>query len=232
MNLTCDHQGAAPANRFSEPVFVILAYLFAQFSVLSMTERFPGDHPLLVATIFSTLSAAFAAVLAGAWLDRTNGGRFVGRKRLSGVQLAICICSGLLTSIAVYLLVLAFPSYVSTNPLLAKAFQDKGPAILLGWIATLLVIAPIGEEMVFRGAIQGYLSSRIGTGVAIITSAFLFLLLHLPQLDGYWPAMLAILGLGLVAGIARARTGSLLGAIAVHIAYNSVVMAFVLGGRS
>lgn len=232
MNSTSGRQHAAPANRFSEPLFVFLAYLLAQFSVLSMSEHFPGDHPLLVATISSTLSAALAAVLAGAWIDRANGGRFVGRARLSSMQVAMCICGGALASLAIHPIVLAVPYVGPVNPMLAKAFLDKGPAILLGWMTGILIAAPIGEEMVFRGAIQGYLSRRIGTGAAIVAAASAFLLIHLPQLDGYWPAMLGILGLGIVAGIARAWTGSLLGAVLVHVAYNSVTMAFVLFGRS
>jgi membrane protease YdiL (CAAX protease family) len=228
MNSTRPSQDTALTNRFSEPVFVVLAYLLAQFSVLSMGEHFPGEHPFLVASIVSAFCASIAAVLAGAWVDRSNGGHFIGRMRPFGVQFAMCIFGGAGYSIFVYFIVSAFPYVGPENPMLAQAFLDKGPGIFLGWMANLLFVGPIGEEMVFRGAIQGYLSGRIGTGFAIVMSALLFLLLHVPQLDGYWPAMVAILGLGLVAGIARVRTGSLLGAIAVHIAYNSVVMAFVL----
>ena len=142
-----------------------------------------------------------------------------------------CVCSAIVAAIAPGFLMMAVPHTGPVNPMLAQAFMGKGSLILLGWMMTTVFMAPIGEEMVFRGAIQGYLSGRIGTGFAIAVSALLFLLVHLPQLDGYWPAMLAILGLGIVAGIARARTGSLLGAIAVHISYNSVVMAFVLANR-
>lgn len=232
MDSMLGHQNGVRDLRLSEPVFVFLAYLLAQFSILAISDHFPGDHPLLVATIFSTFSAACAAVLAGTWIDRTNGGLVLGKKRLSSVQLAICVGGGILTCLAVYPLLVAFPSSGPADPLLAKAFLDKGPAILLAWMASMLVVGPIGEEMVFRGALLGYLSTRIGTTAAIVVAALLFLLIHLPQLNGYWPAMLAILGLGIAAGAARAKTGSLLGAIVVHIAYNSVVMAFVLAGRS
>lgn len=231
MNMTFARRGDV-ANRISEPVFVLLAYFLAQFSVLSMSEHFPGEHPILAAAIVSTFSAGCAAVLAGIWIDRVNGGHFIGRARPSGAQLAACVCGGILASFAIYPIVLAVPDVGPVNPMLAKAFLDKGPAILLGWMTGILIAAPIGEEMVFRGAIQGYLSRRIGTGAAIVAAASAFLLIHLPQLDGYWPAMLGILGLGIVAGIARAWTGSLLGAVLVHVAYNSVTMAFVLFGRS
>jgi len=116
--------------------------------------------------------------------------------------------------------------------MLAKAFLNKGPAILLAWMAGILIVAPAGEEMVFRGAIHSYLSARIGSRTAIFVAALLFVLIHVPQLDGYWPAMLGIFGLGVVAGVARELTGSLLGAVLVHVAYNSVTMASVLAGRS
>jgi membrane protease YdiL (CAAX protease family) len=213
-------------------VFVFLVYLFGKFSVLSMTDRLPVEHPLLVATIIATFGGACAAVLAGTWVNRRNGGLLIGRMRLAAIQWAYCVGGGVLTLLAACTLVIWAPEPSSTNPLFAKAFLDKGPAILMWWMATLLVAAPIGEEMVFRGAFQGYLARRIGTGAAIIVAALLFLIVHLPQLDGYWPAMVSILGLGIAAGIARAKTGSLMGAIAVHISYNSAVMAFVLAGRA
>lgn len=186
----------------------------------------------MAATLFATFSAAIAAVAAGTWVDRSSAGRFIGVRRISGTAFVGCVCSAIVAAVVPGFVMMAVPHIGPINPLLAQAFIGKGPLLLLGWMATILLVAPVGEEMVFRGAIQGYLSSRIGTGVAIVMSALLFLLLHLPQLDGYWPAMLAILGLGLTAGIARARTGSLLGSITVHIAYNSVVMAFVLTGHS
>jgi membrane protease YdiL (CAAX protease family) len=231
MKSACTFQDAPLTNRFSEPVFVFLAYLLAKFSVLSMTDPFPVDRRFLVVAIFSTFSAAVGAVLAGIWVNRGNGGLIIGRVRLTGAQLAMCIGGGILIALAAYPLATLVPPSGPANPLLAKAFLDKGPAILLAWSASLIIGAPIGEEMVFRGAIQGYLSRRIRTPIAIVGAALLFLLIHVPQLDGYWPAMVAIFGLGIVAGTARVRTGSLLGAMVVHAAYNSVTLAFVLFGR-
>ena len=218
-------------NRASEPVFVFLAYLFAQFVVLSAGEHFPGDNPLLVAAIFSTFSAALGAVAAGLWIDRANGHQFVGRINPRIDQLMACVGAGFAAGLVVYFLTSVFPNAGSADPMLAKAFLDKGPAILLGWMVTILVVAPIGEEMVFRGAIQGHLARRVGSSASVVVSALLFLLIHMPQLGGYWPAMLAIFGLGVTAGIARVKTRSLLGAIVTHVSYNSVMMIFVITGN-
>ncbi len=231
MNSTFRHRDVVFANRLSEPVFVILAYLLAQFSILSISEYFPGDHPILIASISSIFGASIAAILAGTWIDRSNGGRFIGRTKLSGAQFAMCVCGGVVASVVAHTIVLAFPDVGPANPMLAKAFLNKGPAILLAWMASILIVAPVGEEMVFRGAIYGYLSARIGSRIAIFVAALLFVLIHVPQLDGYWPAMLGIFGLGIVAGVAREWTGSLLGAVLVHVAYNSVTMVSVIAGR-
>lgn len=231
MSSNSDMRDVALTGRHSEPVFVFMAYLFGQFLVLSLSGHFPGEHPLLVASITSTLAAAAAAVLAGSWIDRHNGGKFIGKKNIPLAQYVICLLAGATIVAIVYFLVLAVPDDKPANPMMAKAFLDKGPAILFPWIASVVVAAPIGEEMVFRGAVQGHLAQRFGSAAAVAVGALLFVLLHVGQLDGYWPTMLGLLILGISAGAARIWTGSLTGAILVHVAYNSVMMAAVLAAK-
>ena len=217
-------------GRWSEAVFVLLAFLLAQSLVLAMTDYFPGKDRLLVATNASVLCACIAAMAAAAWMDRLNGGRYLGAKRISLPALMACTASGVATSLAVWLLVKAFPAD-GTAPPMTLRFLEGGPEILAWWVVGTLVLAPIGEEVVFRGAIQSHLAPRVGVAGAIVIGALCFLLPHLPQLDGYWPAAVAIFALGCVAGVARVRTGSICGSMVVHASYNAVVMAFVLGTR-
>lgn len=217
-------------GRWSEAALVLLAFVLAQFFVLAMTDYFPGEYRLSVATNASLLCACVAATSAACWLDRSNGGRYLGGKGISPAAMMACATSGVATAMAAWLLVKAIPSESAAHPMTLE-FLDGGPGVLASWIAGTLVLAPIGEEVVFRGAIQNHLAPRVGVAWAIVIAALGFLVLHLPQLGGYWPAAAAIFALGCVAGVARVRTDSICGSIVVHGSYNAVVMAFVLHAR-
>jgi len=63
--------------------------------------------------------------------------------------------------------------------------------------------------------------------ISIAVTALLFALAHLPQLNSEISAFFAILGLGLIFGIARQRTGSILPPIIFHATYN--LMYIIIG---
>jgi membrane protease YdiL (CAAX protease family) len=97
-----------------------------------------------------------------------------------------------------------------------------------------LLIAPLFEEILFRGFFLGALqSSGVGFWTANVIVALMFLGIHLP---GWYfmaspsltqgAAILGILLVGLGAGFARARSGSLSGSIAFHVV-NNLYSAFL-----
>lgn len=216
--------------RWSEPFLVFLVFFLAQVATLSMAELFPGDNRLLIATIASGFCASISATVAVLWIDRRHGRRYLGGMHVSKRQMVSSIAAGALTSLAAWLLVEAFPAD-KPLPSLVGGFVENGPAIMSWWVLGLLVVAPVGEEAVFRGAVQGYVSSRLGKPFGIVIGALCFMVVHLPQLHGYWPAAVAIFAMGCVAGVARAWSGTIYASILVHAAYNTVAMAFVLAAR-
>jgi uncharacterized protein len=84
------------------------------------------------------------------------------------------------------------------------------------------LLAPIGEELLFRGALFGWLRGRAGAWPTILVSAALFGATHI--LPILMPVGFA-LGLGL--GWVRERTGSVLPGIFFHIAHNTALFAIV-----
>lgn len=92
------------------------------------------------------------------------------------------------------------------------AYASASPMWLL-WIA-LLVGAPLFEETFFRGFLfKGLASSRLGIAGAIVITAATWALIHL-QYEAYEMAVIFVMGLLL--GLARARTGSLFVPVAAH----------------
>jgi len=91
-------------------------------------------------------------------------------------------------------------------------------------VVSLVIIAPIVEEIVFRGLLFGALAKNLGIlGSAVIT-ALLFGAIHGDMI--LFPTLVAI---GFVAAVAYAATGNLWVAIVLHAANNALGAAFVVG---
>ncbi|MBU1936809.1 CPBP family intramembrane metalloprotease [bacterium] len=119
---------------------------------------------------------------------------------------------------------------------------DFGDMTLFETIIKVWLLASIGEEIVFRGLILTYLSSRIYTSFSLfririthatVLAAIFFSLAHFMLLTkgagaaqmAFIAAMTFILGLG--AGYFREKTGSLVPAIIMHVLFN--VFGHIMG---
>lgn len=81
------------------------------------------------------------------------------------------------------------------------------------------ICAPLAEEVMMRGFLfRGLAASRGGNASAILVTTALFTLMHLGQYE--WLDLAQIGMVGLLLGLGRARTHSLLAPLAMHIALN------------
>ena len=101
-------------------------------------------------------------------------------------------------------------------------------AVFLG--VTAVAVAPLVEEVVFRGFIFPVLERRWGWVAAVLLTALMFTSLHVTQLWGSWMAVSLILLVGLVLSLVRALTGALLPAFLLHLAYNATLCLLSLIG--
>ena len=89
---------------------------------------------------------------------------------------------------------------------------------------TISVIAPVLEEVMFRGAIQGYIIRKTGSpALAIITASLVFGIFHINPVQVVFATLL-----GLVLGWMYYRTGSLLSVIVGHVLNNSIATFMML----
>lgn len=104
--------------------------------------------------------------------------------------------------------------------LFAKLFEsDFG---IWGGILRVVVLAPVVEELIFRGVIFSGFQRIYPSFLAIFFSALLFALFHLNP----WQLLPTFL-LGLLLGYVRLRSGSLLAAILTHALHNGMVFLSV-----
>ncbi len=99
-----------------------------------------------------------------------------------------------------------------------SVYQSAGSLPLL-WI-TICVLAPISEELFFRGFFyKGLSRSRLGVAGAIVVTSLCWAIIHV-QYDAFIIATIFVYGLAL--GTARAKTRSVIPAILMHVTINIV----------
>lgn len=117
-----------------------------------------------------------------------------------------------------------------------------GPGANLDWIARTLAtatpltlalavlviggLAPVGEELFFRGFMLTRLRQVWRAGPAIVVTALAFGLIH-----GEWVHGLLATGIGLYLGLVTVRSGSVIAAVICHVANNtaSVLLSVAIG---
>jgi membrane protease YdiL (CAAX protease family) len=137
------------------------------------------------------------------------------------------LLAGLLVGVGMTLL--TYPLY-RLLPLLApemardtvRLYVRLGPLSLSSLV---LVPAVVGEEIVWRGVVQGALVRRFGTPTAILLGAVVYAVAQSPV--GSPVLVLAALVCALAWGTLAARTNTLIAPIVAHLLWSEVVLLFV-----
>ena len=183
-----------------------------------------AEHPRLggAATLATVVLTQMAFVGAGWWWADRQGLVLVDDL----VPDATAVAVGIAMAVALYVGILASRSILpgvwrDLDALVRKIFVESG--LPLNWPAILLLgtAAGIGEEILFRGALQGWLALEFPTVAAIVLPSIAFALLH-PYSRAYIAYAFVV---GCLLGTLYAATGSLLSAIIAHGLYDVLALA-------
>lgn len=142
-----------------------------------------------------------------------------------------------LSTLAIALPVLALTSYcwnlvlhlaglpLAPQDLLGVFGNVTSPWLLVAMLFVACVLAPINEELLFRGAIFRFCRQRFGRGTALVISASLFGLMH-----GNWASFLPLAVLGMILALAYERTGDIRVSMLAHGLFNLNTLAILLTG--
>jgi len=177
-----------------------------------------GPSRWIVATL--VIQAAFAAI---ALLYLRGGGilRIGPFGNLPWTLLGTAGLTFLLHGLAEPLLRL-FPESRPAVEHLASDVRDLRPEIAWPLIA---LLAPIGEELIFRGAALRAFRSSYGTAAALALTTLIFAAIHVEP-----PRILMVSILGLWFGILAVRSGAPALSIAAHAVNNAIILALVRSG--
>lgn len=92
-----------------------------------------------------------------------------------------------------------------------------------------ILIAPLFEELLFRGFLYPVLARRLGLPPSVLLTAIAFTFIHVPQLRYNWGPVLVIFLVGLALTSVRAVKKSVACTVLMHMAYNATifVVAFI-----
>ena len=192
---------------------------------------FDGEDPVILSIIGDTWF--YGSIILWGWWQisrhRISLRRLVGRFPRSFPWHSILGIVGLqlLFSLAIFFLIYIpisykLPEFVQELlqvPFFLSEDDTSHPGLYNGWlIFVIVVVAPVVEELLFRGIIFTRWAHKWGVKRAIIFSSLLFGVLHL---DGTLDAFV----FGVVMAILYLRTRTLLVPIACHMLNNAVAVA-------
>lgn len=203
-------------------VWVLAAGTLGAVTALGARSLGAADTtPIVVAEVYTLLIGALAVAI------RPNTARALGlvRYRPADIALAACVCAGAYIITAALQTTIGPWPWSSTVAVLKAVGSDDGrlatagPAVTAVIIVRSCVLAPLAEEVFFRGALYAWLRQRLSARSAIPISAAAFALIH-----WYPPILPLAFALGLGFGWVRERSGSTVPTIVVHALHNAVLI--------
>lgn len=220
-----------PAWVFSGFVLAQIILVGGLLSAKSLNISFPSSDDV----IFNTVSAAIIYVLSLTiviglpWLlkKRRTSRADLGLTRLPSWMDILLSPAGFV----IYLAISAFLVWAATslipgfnvNQVQAIGFENVSQRYqyLLAFV-TLIIVAPIAEEILFRGYLYGKLKTYVPLWAAMLVTSLLFGAVH-----GQWNVAVDTFALSIVMCSLREVTGSIWAGILLHMLKNSIAFYFL-----
>lgn len=134
-------------------------------------------------------------------------------------NIAVYVLAGFALSLGLQGLAHLLP--IPKNLPIDNFFRTPAEAWALGILS--VTLAPLMEELFFRGFLYPVLARRLGFWFAVFLTALGFALLHGAQLMFSWGPVLVIFLVGTVLTLVRAKTNSVAAGVLIHMAYNGTI---------
>lgn len=107
--------------------------------------------------------------------------------------------------------------------------ENESPLLLFGFFLIAVLLAPVAEELIFRGGIYGFLKTRFPRWIALLLSASAFATLH-----ANLASLVPLLFLGIALALAYEASGHIRVPILLHALFNAhqLLILLLLSGNS
>jgi len=106
-----------------------------------------------------------------------------------------------------------------------KYFQSRSAAYIMSVFG--ISMAPLVEELFFRGFLYPVLARRLGIAIGVALTALGFALVHASQLANAWAPLLVLFMVGLVFTLVRVVTRNVAPGFLMHVGYNLMLFSML-----
>jgi len=231
--------------------WVLASFIFAQFAVsllfylldaVNVPLAYLSESVLqFVAALLVYAVALFTAIAGPYKLFKSNTtlaelglAQRLPRWRDIGLAPLVFIACFILSAVLISIIASLFPNVIDLTQKQAIGFQNVVQRYeMVAAYVTLTILAPIAEELLFRGYLFGKVRKAVSAKVTIVLTALLFSSLHLVgflangDFQLQWNVMIDTFILAIGLGLLREYTGSVWAGVLVHTIKNTIAF-FVL----
>ena len=220
------------------PIWVVASFVLAQVIVgllitlvRTLGVSFEGINETILSTVLTAVIYVISIVIVIGlpWLVkkyRTSKAE-LGLTRYPEWLDLLLAPAGFVVYILLSALFMAFAmsymTFIDFDQVQETGFSQLGPRYeyILAFIS-LVVLAPVAEEILFRGYLFGKLQKNVATWIAILITSAVFAAVHLA-----WNVGIDVFALGIVLCLLRIVSNSLWPSILLHMLKNGIAFYFL-----
>ena len=216
------------------PAWVFVCYFTAQLLLVGLEWvliKFNVSFSLMNKTVYSALLSAFlyivtiVLIIGLPWLIKkhaTTSRSDIGLKRWMSWTDILLAPAGMvvyliLSSVLILVATKIFPWFDANQAQQTGFSQLNSRYEYIIAFVTLVVAAPVAEEVIFRGYLFGRLRNFVPFWVAAIVTSVLFGLAH-----GTWNVAIDVFALSMISCLLRESTGNIWASILIHMLKNGI----------
>jgi membrane protease YdiL (CAAX protease family) len=218
-------------------VFTLVAIFVFTLLALLVARHFPGyknasfaDVAMDARVVIGAQTAAYPVVLLFIFMMvRTRANQQFGKAiqwNWPGMVAPGYVVGGVVLAIVVESLARYLP--IPKSLPMDTYFHDATSAYMMAIFG--ITLAPLLEELFFRGLLYPLLRRASGVAVAVLLTSVAFAAIHGAQLGYAWAPVLSIFVVGVALTLVRVRTNSVAASFLTHSGYNFALFALLWVG--
>ncbi|HEY2116255.1 MAG TPA: CPBP family intramembrane glutamic endopeptidase [Candidatus Angelobacter sp.] len=189
----------------------------------AMEDALAKNAFFIVSTQFVTYLAIVGFMVSLVWTRHRMSLSRAIQWNLPGRRLAVnALMIGAALAVVSDIGEVVFHRWIPDSLPITEYFKDRPSALLLAAFG--ILVAPVMEELLFRGFLYPALARWTGTFISVVVTASAFTLLHGAQLGYSWAPLLLIFIVGVALTVTRVVTRSVATGVIVHMTYNFVLL--------
>ena len=165
-----------------------------------------------------------APLMVMGWRGRHLVGPRFGAGADIGLGLVVGVATQLLLVPVIYWILFALVGDQDVGGVARElAARATNPPGVIAFVVLVVVMAPIAEELFYRGLFMGTLERSMPTWGAVLVSALVFAAIHFQLLQ-----FAGLFAFGIVLGVLKAQRGGLAAPMAAHAAFNATTVVTLL----